>query len=249
MKVSIITPVYNRVDCIAKCMSSVAGQTYTNIEHILIDGVSKDGTLDVIKKNLNSRTFFFSAPDKGIFDALNKGLKKSSGNIISVLNSDDYFANENIISEVVNIFLETGCEIIYGDVGFFKSKDFKVVRRFNSGFFTPDKLQYGFQPAHPAMFINKSIYDEYGGYETGFKIAGDFEFIARIFSTRKISSFYFKKILIHMRSGGVSTSFNLKSKILLNREILLACRKNGVKTNLIKILYRYFFKISEYFRL
>jgi hypothetical protein len=95
----------------------------------------------------------------------------------------------------------------------------------------------------------KSIYDEYGGYETGFKIAGDFEFIARIFSTRKISSFYFKKILIHMRSGGVSTSFNLKSKILLNREILLACRKNGVKTNLIRILYRYFFKISEYFRL
>ena len=90
---------------------------------------------------------------------------------------------------------------------------------------------------------------EYGGYETGFKIAGDFEFIARIFSTRKISSFYFKKILIHMRSGGVSTSFNLKSKILLNREILLACRKNGVKTNLIRILYRYFFKISEYFRL
>ena len=248
MKVSIVTPVYNRADCIENCLLSVADQTYLNIEHILVDGGSTDGTIEIIKKNINSKTIFFSEPDNGIFDALNKGLDKSSGDVVLVLNSDDYLVDKNIIGEITQIFFDTHCEIVYGDVCFFNSKNNKIIRRFNSGFFSPDKLQFGFQPAHPAMFIKKTIYNEYGKYNTNFKIAGDFEFIARIFSRRRLNSFYLKKILVNMRSGGVSTSFNLRSKILLNKEILLACKKNGIKTNFIKILFRYFFKISEYFK-
>lgn len=248
MKVSIVTPVYNRADCIENCLLSVADQTYPNIEHILVDGGSTDGTIEIIKKNINSKTIFFSEPDNGIFDALNKGLDKSSGDVVLVLNSDDYLVDKNIINEITKIFFDTHCEIVYGDVCFFNPKNNKIIRRFNSGFFSPDKIQFGFQPAHPAMFIKKTIYNEYGKYNTNFKIAGDFEFIARIFSGRRLNFFYLKKILVHMRSGGVSTSFNLKSKILLNKEILLACKKNGIKTNLIKILCRYFFRISEYFK-
>lgn len=247
MKVSIVTPVYNRADCIEKCLFSVSDQSYPNIEHILIDGGSTDGTIDIIKKNINSKTILFSEPDTGIFDALNKGLDKSSGDIILVLNSDDYLVDRNIVNEITQIFFDTSCEIVYGDVCFFKQENNKIIRRFNSGFFSPDKIQFGFQPAHPAMFIKKTIYNEYGNYDTDFKIAGDFEFIARIFSGRALKLFYLKKVLVNMRSGGVSTSFNLSSKILLNKEILQACKKNGIKTNCIKILYRYFFKISEYF--
>lgn len=245
MKISIITVVYNRVDEILKCIESVLSQSYLNYEHIIIDGLSNDGSLEVIKSVHNEKIKLISEKDNGIFDALNKGISISSGDVIGVLNSDDYYANSEIFMNVADLFKNPDLDMVFGDVEFFHSNNEKTIRRYDSGFFKPNRIKYGVMPAHPSMFLRSCFYEN-NLYKTNYKIAADFEMIARIFSLFNISYHYIPSTMVRMQTGGVSTS-GIKANLLLNKEIIRACQENGYKTNWFNILLKYPHKFTEYF--
>lgn len=246
MKVSIITVVLNNRDTIEDCMLSVFNQSYPDIEYIIIDGGSVDGTVDIIKKYESKIAKWVSEPDGGIYDAMNKGIKLASGDIIGILNSDDVYINDDVISEVVREFKNKDVDSIYGDLVYVRRDDLnKVVRYYNSGRFNRQRLSWGFMPAHPTLFVKRRIYDEFGLFKQEYKISGDFELIARIFGKGSISCSYINKPIIKMRTGGVSSS--LRNKIKLNKEIYKACKENGIRTNYVLLALRSIYKLSEPF--
>ena len=248
MKVSIITVVLNNKETVKDAILSVGSQDYNDIEHIVIDGKSVDGTQSVIEKYRDRLAIFISEKDNGIYDAMNKGLKLASGEIIGFLNSDDLYTNKNVISGVVSIIEEMKVDAVFGDLVFVTSKDLnRIVRYYQSKNFRPKFLTKGIMPAHPTLFLRKTVYEKYGNFKTDYRIAADFEFAARIFKDYNISYYYIPKILVKMRIGGTSTK-NLKSNWILNLEILRACRENGLKTNLLKIYSKYPEKILGLFK-
>ena len=245
MKVTIITVCLNSQGTLKRCLDSIKKQDHKEIEQIIVDGGSKDRTHEIIndyKKYLNK---IIIQKDKGIYDAMNKGLKNASGEIIGFLNSDDFYASSNVISFVVEQFLENNIELFAGDVAFFDRKNEKKTRRiFSSSIFSPEKIKYGIVPAHPSLFLHKKILKKVGLFNDSYKIAGDFEYILRIFKNKNLKYLYKKKILVRMQLGGISTR-GIKSNILSNKEILRACKDNGIKTNIFNICLRYFYKIKE----
>lgn len=246
MKFSIITVCYNSAKTIEKTLLSVANQDYKDIEYIIIDGKSSDETVSIINNKLN-KVKLISEKDAGIYDAMNKGLDMCTGDVIAFLNADDFYAYPEVISEVACIFKLNNLDAVYGDAAFFSSvKAGRVIRRYRSNFFSPSRLSWGWMPAHPTLFLHRSVFDKYGKFSVNYKIAGDFEFIVRAFRGGHISSQYIPKVLVNMQAGGVSNS-GLKSKILLNSEVMRACRENGLSTNLMKLLCKYPLKFVEYF--
>jgi glycosyltransferase involved in cell wall biosynthesis len=245
MRISVITVCYNSERTIERTIQSVLAQILCDIEYIVIDGSSKDTTISIINKYKKNIDVFVSEKDCGIYDAFNKGLLYATGDIITFLNSDDYYADINILNNVSKEFLiEPSLDMIYGDVVYTKNK--KVVRYYSSKKFKMKCLAYGFMPAHPSTFINKDIYKKYGLFDKSFIIAGDFEFITRILQNNlKIK--YINKVLTIMSLGGKS-SFTLSNFFLVNREILRACNMNRISTNIFKIYLRYLFKIMEYLK-
>ena len=248
MKISIITVVYNRTDTIEKCIESVQNQKYKDFEHIIIDGGSTDGTLRKIESVPRKNTILVSESDRGIFDALNKGILLSSGDIIGVLNSDDYYADRNVFQIMIDLFSGSDVDMAFGDVEFFNSNnEKKVVRRYNSARFNPGRIRNGIMPAHPTMFVKSACYSG-NLYKIDYKIAADFEMVARLFKCFNISFAHVPLVLVRMRIGGVSTS-GLKSTLLLNQEILRACKENDYKSNWFYILMKYPYKLLEYFNI
>ncbi len=248
MKISIITVVQNNKSTIKGAIESALDQTYENIEYIIIDGGSTDGTLDIIKKYQDKITYWVSEPDEGIYDAMNKGIALSTGDVVGILNSDDFYVNAQVIEKVVREFQDKKVDSVYADLVYVKPKNLdKVTRYFDSSQFTPEKFAYGLMPAHPTFFVKKEIYDKYGVFKADFKIAADFELLVRFLYVHKISYSYIKEPLVKMRTGGVSTSFS--SLWINNIECLRACRENGVDTNIFKILSKYSKKILELFRI
>lgn len=247
-KISIITVCFNSAETIEDTLISVSNQSHKLIEHIVIDGNSTDGTQAIIEKYKQHITHFISEPDKGIYDAMNKGIKIATGDIIGILNSDDIYATPHILEQIATTMSEQNLEAIYGDVMFFESENKKAnKRRFNSSHFSAKRISWGWMPAHPTLFLTKNIYEKYGDYKLKYKIASDFEFIVRIFQDETIKYKYIPQILVRMRLGGVSTS-GLKNTLLLNQEVLRACKENGIKTNIFKILSKYPRKFQEYFK-
>ncbi len=239
MKVSIITVVLNNKETVKDAILSVGSQDYHDIEHIVIDGKSMDGTRSIIEKYRDRLAIVISERDNGIYDAMNKGLRLASGEIIGFLNSDDLYANKNVISDVVSILDNMKVDAVFGDLVFIKSKDLNhIVRYYQSKNFSPQSLSKGIMPAHPTLFLRKAVYEKYGYFKTDYRIAADFEFAVRIFKDYNISYYYIPKIMVKMRTGGTSTK-NLKSNWILNLEVLRACRENGLKTNLFKIYSKY----------
>jgi glycosyltransferase involved in cell wall biosynthesis len=239
MKVSIITVVLNNKETVKDAILSVDSQDYHDMEHIVIDGESVDGTQSVIDKYSDRIAVVISEKDNGIYDAMNKGLRLASGEIIGFLNSDDLYANNNVISDVVSILSEMKVDAVFGDLVFVSSTDPSHIARFyQSKNFSPKFLSKGIMPAHPTLFLRKSVYEKYGYFKTDYRIAADFEFAVRIFKDYNISYHYIPKIMVKMRTGGTSTK-NLKSNWILNLEVLRACRENGLKTNLFKIYSKY----------
>ncbi len=248
LKVSIITCVYNRESTILDSICSVNSQTYPSIEHILIDGGSTDATLEIVQKHFNSRMVLASESDFGIYDAINKGILKSTGDIVGLLHSDDTYASNYTIAEIAQEFSNPELDVVYGDVAFFRhGKDKKIHRHYRSDRFSPQMLSRGWMPAHTGLFVRRRIFEKYGLYKTNYKIAADMDFVARIFKLGNLQAKYIPKILVHMRTGGVSTG-GLKNTILLNREVLRALRENGINTNIFKILSKYPLKFIEFFR-
>ena len=247
MKISIITVCYNSAATIADTIASVASQQYSNREHIIVDGASRDGTMEIVK-HAPSVTRFVSEPDRGIYDAMNKGLKLATGDVIGLLNADDVYAGTEILQRVSILMERDSLDVLYGDVAFFSPDNPEIIiRRFRSVQFSPSKIAWGWMPAHPSLFIRRSVFEKFGVYQTDYKIAGDYEFVARIFKNNSLRYAYLPEVLVKMRTGGISTG-GWRNTLLLNREVLRACRENGITTNWLKILSKYPFKILEYLR-
>jgi glycosyltransferase involved in cell wall biosynthesis len=245
MKVSIITVVYNNKVTIADAIESVLSQDYPEIEHIIIDGLSTDGTQEIIRSYGDRITRFVSEKDKGIYDAMNKGIKLASGNIIGILNSDDFYENNDVISTVVKEFEAKNVDSVFADLVFItREEPQKIVRYYDSSYFNSKRFSYGWMPAHPTFFVKRDIYERYGLFKTDYKIASDYELLARFLAKYKISYSYIPKVIIKMRTGGLSTK-NLKSSWILNKEVVRACTENGIKTNIFKIYSKYFTKYLQ----
>lgn len=238
---------FNSENTILDTIDSVNKQSYKNLEHIFIDGGSKDNTVFLINKHSKKKSQLISEQDRGIYDAMNKGLKLANGEIIAFLNSDDVYAHDNVIENVVNEMQKNRLDCLAGDVYLVKHSDIsKIIRRSSSKRFNVSRIAYGWMPSQPALFFRKSVYDRVGLFSTNYRIAGDFEFVARAFLVKDIKYKYISDVLVYMRLGGVSTG-GLLSTLLLNKEVMKACRENGIKTNWFKLLSKYPYKFLEYF--
>ena len=246
MKISVITVCYNSAVTIASTLESIALQSYHDVEHIIIDGGSTDGTLDVVRSWSKHVVILISEPDTGIYDAMNKGVGLATGDVIAFLNADDFYKNASVLANVAQAMQGEKLDAIYGDVEYFRpDQPGIIVRRYNSGRFSPDKLAWGWMPAHPALFVRKALFSRYGAFRTDYRIAGDFEFIARVFKHPDLRHRHLCESLVLMQLGGISTS-GWRATLMLNREMMRACRVNSIPTNWVKILMRYPLKALEF---
>lgn len=248
MKVSIITVVYNNKETIHDAIDSVLSQTYKNIEYIVVDGASTDGTVDIVKHYGDKIAHFISEKDDGLYDAMNKGIKLATGDIVGILNSDDFYKDKLVIEKVVQEFQDKKVDSLFADLVFVKPENLdKTVRYYDSSHFKPERFAYGWMPAHPTFFVKIEVYEKYGTFKLDYKIAADYEILVRFLQKYKVSYTYLNQVIIKMRMGGISTS-GLKSNYILNKEIIRACKENGIKTNWIKVLSKYPRKILGLFK-
>jgi len=248
MKVSIITVVWNGEKTILDTIKSVANQTYENIEYIVIDGKSTDRTMNILIENKRYIKTLISEEDNGLYDAMNKGIKLATGDVIGILNADDLYINDSVIEEVVNVFNKTRSDSVFADLVYTERSDTnKILRYFNSQNFKPSNFQYGLMPAHPTFFVKKFFYEKLGVYRLDFNNAADYDLLIRFLYVNKLSYSYINYPIVKMRMGGRSTS--LRSLWVNNYEILKACKVNKINTNIFKIFVRYFVKLNPLWRI
>lgn len=228
MKISIITISYNAKNTIEKTLISIVGQSYKNIEHIIVDGGSIDNTLDICKA-FPHISKIISEPDKGVYDAFNKGLNLVTGDVIGFLNADDVFYNENSVQEIVSAFLKNDVDIVYGNLDYINEEG-KVIRNWISKPYEKGLIKKAWMPAHPTFYCKKEVYNHLGGYNDSFTIGGDFELCLRFLEVNKVPSFYLNKKLVKMLVGGISNS-GLKSKWIIYKEELRAFKINKINVN------------------
>jgi len=244
MKISIITATYNSANTIAECIASVHKQTHQTIEHIIVDGASKDSTLAIINSMPSRVAKIVSEPDKGIYDAMNKGIKLATGDVIGILNSDDFFSSDDVIEKIVSAFKNNDVDGVYGDICFVKPSDLnRVVRYYSAKWFKPSLFRFGFMPPHPSFYVRKECYQKLGLYKIDYKIAADYELLIRYLKVHQLKTRYLNFCVVTMRTGGDSTR-NLKSNWILNKEIVRGCRENGIYTNMMILSAKYVFKIT-----
>ncbi|MEM6517801.1 MAG: glycosyltransferase family 2 protein [Cyanobacteria bacterium P01_C01_bin.70] len=246
MKVSIITVAYNSAKTIRNAIDSVMAQTYADIEHLVIDGASQDGTVEIINRYGDHVSQFVSEPDRGIYDAMNKGLKLATGDIVGFLNSDDFYHADNVIATIAAAFMaDQALDVVFGDLVYVNPTNLnQIVRYYSSAYFHPDRLAYGWMPAHPTVFIRRPIYEKYGVFKTDYQIASDYELMVRLLARHRLTYRYIPRIMVTMRNGGVSTA-SFKSNWILNREIIRGCRENNISTNFLKVYSKYLTKIWQ----
>lgn len=248
MKISIITTTYNSASTLTDTLKSIFKQSYDNFESVIIDGKSTDGTLEIIKSFKNkypNKIKYISEKDKGIYDAMNKGISLATGDIIGILNSDDFFTSNDILETIAKTFSENDIDAIYGDVHFVNNNNLKkCIRYYSSRIFSPSLMRLGFMPAHPSFYIKNYQLKNVGKYNTSYKIAADFEFLLRAFLKNKIRSLYIPKDFVTMRIGGASTS-GISSRKLIMKEHLRALKENNIYSNFLFLSLRYIYKIGE----
>jgi glycosyltransferase involved in cell wall biosynthesis len=247
MKITIITVAYNAEQTIESTINSVLSQTYPCIEYIVIDGASSDGTYAIAEKYGDRISKLVCEPDTGTYDAMNKGIAMSTGDIIGFLHADDIYSDDTVISRVIDEFSKAKVDCVFGNLVYVdRYNTDNIIRYYSAGDFSIDRFAYGCMPPHPTFFAKKSIYDKYGVFKTNYKIAADFELLARFLWTNQISYRYIPDVLVKMRMGGISTK-NYRSNLILNREILRACAENKIRTNYLKIYMKYFTKVLQLF--
>jgi len=246
MKISIITAVYNNKNYIAECIGSVLSQNYSEIEHIVIDGGSTDGTKEILE-NYNSKiAHCISGPDNGMYDAINKGISISTGDIIGVLHSDDVFANNNVLAGVANIFKKTNADGVYGDLLYVDRTNIsKIVRYWKSSLFLPGSLKKGWMPPHPTLFLKKDVVKKTGYYNTNYKIAADYDFMLRALTIPGLRYEYFPMVITHMRTGGASNR-SIKNIIRKSWEDYLILRRNKIG-GFSTLILKNFLKFGQFF--
>jgi glycosyltransferase involved in cell wall biosynthesis len=238
MKISIVTVCYNSANTILSTLDSVSQQDYSNIEHVIIDGASKDGTLNIINSHLPANKVVVSEPDNGIYDAMNKGIKLASGEIIGTLNADDFYIENDVVSEVANIFEDSTIEACFADLVYVDQTDTdKVVRYWKSQLYTVGLFKQGWMPAHPTFFVRKSVYERLGYFDLNYKIAADFELLFRFIEKNKIKTIYIPKVMVNMRLGG-TTNASFTNVITQNKEIVNTLQSHYPNFSLIGFILR-----------
>jgi len=228
MKVSIITATFNSEKTILDTLKSLEQQTYKNIEYIVIDGASSDKTVELIQNNSTRVTKIICEPDQGIYDALNKGIYASTGDVIGFLHSDDLFASNIAVENIVNKFKSDGCDAVYGDLKYVAQDNIsKVIRVWKSGEYNLSSIKSGWMPPHPTFFMKRELYEKFGGFDLGFKIAADYDSLLRYLWTNQISLAYLPEVLTLMRMGGASNR-NLKNILQKTKEDINILSKNKV---------------------
>ena len=249
MKLSIITATYNSERTLRDTMESILNQTFQDFEYIIVDGASKDATLDIIREyepRFQGKMRYVSEPDKGIYDAMNKGFAMATGDVIGILNSDDFFTSEDVLQTVVDGFAGEYVDAVYADIHFVGTDDLtKCVRYYSSSVFRPWMMRFGMIPAHPSFYCRKAVYDQYGSFDTTYRIAADFEILLRLIFIHRIRTRYVKKDFVTMRLGGASTT-GYGSWSLIMKEHLQIMKRHGVVTNRFLLSLRYIYKLFEF---
>lgn len=248
MKVSVITATYNSGATLRDTLESVLSQTYSDIEHIIVDGGSTDNTMSMIQEyepRYNGRLRYISEPDKGIYDAMNKGIRMATGEVIGILNSDDFYTSADTVGTLVDELERNQVDAVFGDIHFVESDDLdKCVRYYSSAGFRRWKMLFGFMPAHPSFYCRKAVYERFGLFKTSYKVAADFENLLRLIYVSKISIKYVAKDCVTMRTGGASTS-GLTSHLRIMSDHVRAYQENRVRSNALLDSLRYIYKVAE----
>lgn len=248
MKISIITATYNSAKTIADCIISVNNQTYNEIEHLIIDGASGDNTVEIIKSIPNRVTQIVSEPDQGIYDAMNKGIRLATGDIVGILNSDDFYASDTIISNIVEIFNTSGCDSLYGNLDFVTPEKInKVLRHWKSSLYIKGSFTKGWHPPHPTFFVRREIYEKFGLFNTSLYISADFELMLRFLEKNCISTHFLDSTIVKMRYGGASTR-SLKAIWEGNKNVIQAFRINGIELGTLYTIRRFAHKLTQFLR-
>ncbi len=228
MKISVITAVYNNRDTVAQALDSALAQTHPDVELIVIDGGSTDGTLQVLQDYADRLAVLVSEPDRGIYDALNKGIARASGDVVGFLHSDDLFADASVLSRIAAAFADPSVDSVYGDLLYVSKDDpSRVVRTWRAGVFTPGKLAHGWMPPHPTFYVRRAVYEKLGGYDTSYRIAADYDCVLRLLGKGGVRAAYIPEVLVKMRVGGASNR-SLSNILKKSREDYRALRVNGV---------------------
>lgn len=228
LKISVITAVYNRAVTVSHAMLSIQAQTYRHVEHIVQDGSSTDGTLDILTQLAIPSTFICSEPDNGIYDAINRGIARASGDVIGLMHSDDFYADDRVLERIAKAFANPEVDGVYGDLQYVAAeKPHGVVRHWRSGEYSDTKLGRGWMPPHPSLYLRRKVFDQWGLYDTNYQIAADYDAMLRYLVKGEIKVAYIPEVLVKMRVGGESNR-SLARILLKSREDLRAIRRNGV---------------------
>lgn len=228
MKISVITAVYNSAATVSGAIASVTSQTYSDVEHVIVEGLSSDGSLAAIKATRHDRMVLISEADKGIYDALNKGIRAASGDVVGFVHADDFLAHPNALARVAEAFANPEVNGVHADLDYVSQSDAtKVIRAWRTGTYSSQRLRRGWMPAHPTLYLRKSVYGALGGYDTALKIAADYDFILRYFSSGTARTVHIPEVLYKMRLGGVSNR-NLAKVMQKMKEDYRAISRNHV---------------------
>ena len=248
MKISIITATFNSASTIKDTFESVLKQTYKDIEYIVVDGLSKDNTVDIIKEyepKFNGRMRWISEKDKGLYDAMNKGIAMATGDVVGILNSDDFYTSDDALAVIADTIKDKSIDAVYGDIHFVNDNDLnKCVRYYSSAIFKRSLMRIGLMPAHPSFYCRREVYTKYGPFNTSYKIGADFESLLRYIYINRIRTKYIKKDFVTMRTGGASTE-GFGSRWQIMKDHLRAMKDLGIKSNMFILSLRYPYKIYE----
>jgi len=248
MKISIITVTYNSARYLKNAIQSVYNQDYSNIEYIIVDGASTDDTISIIEQNSSCITKWISEKDNGMYDAINKGMKMATGDVIGILNSDDMLASKDVISKIASCFKEQNIDSLFGDLLYVDEEETSKIHRFWRGMpYNRKSFNFGWMPAHPTFYVRKEIVEQLGGYETHYFSASDFELMTRYLYKHRISSHYLPELIVKMRKGGMSNG-SFKKRFRANRRDYLALKRNEVPFPFVVSMIKPLRKLPQYIR-
>lgn len=249
MTISIITATYNSAATVRDTFESILSQSFMDYELVVVDGVSKDGTLDIIREyepRFEGRMKWVSERDWGIYDAMNKGIGRATGDVIGILNSDDFYTSYDVLETVASAMEGSDVDAVYGDIHYVNNGELdKCVRYYSSAGFKRERMMQGWMPAHPSFYCRREVYQKYGLFDTSFKVAADFEQLLRLIYVENIRIQYIPKDFVTMRTGGASTD-GLKARARIMKDHLRAFKKNGIPNNVFRLSTRYFEKLLEF---
>ncbi|MFM2195141.1 MAG: hypothetical protein RL092_741 [Bacteroidota bacterium] len=247
MKISIITVTFNSAKTVRDTLKSIENQDYNNIEILLIDGMSTDSTVAIASEFNHLNLRIISEQDKGLYDAMNKGISLATGDVVGILNSDDFYTDSSIVSAVMHCFNDTSVDAVYGDLNYVSAENTeKITRRWKSGDYDSKRFLNGWMPPHPTFFLRKKYYHDFGNFDLEFKRSADYELMLRMLYKHQLKAKYIPSVFVHMRTGGASNS-SLKARIEANQEDALAWKKNGLQPRWYTTWLKPLSKLFQYF--